>query len=129
MAILPSGSLPTVSHTPLLSFVLGGLMPAALYQGAHDVIFPLRVFPYPSLHAFIYLPDPWKNLLLGLPPLMDCFLLFLPPTQNSLEAWRLTLTCGSTRWDFSLQEEAWRFTWAPVGRSGSSSWVGDRGRR
>lgn len=46
-----------------------------------------------------------------------------PHPHNSLEAWRLTETCGSTRWDFSLQEEAWRLTWAPEGRAGFSSWV------
>lgn len=41
----------------------------------------------------------------------------------------MTLTCGSTRWDFSQQVEAWRFTWAPAGRSGSASWAGDGGGR
>lgn len=40
---------------------------------------------------------------------------------DSLDACLFTLTCGSTRRDFSLQDEAWRFTWAPLGRPGSSS--------
>lgn len=40
---------------------------------------------------------------------------------HSLDACLFTLTCGSIRRDFSLQEEAWRFTWAPDGRPDSSS--------
>lgn len=47
---------------------------------------------------------------------------------HSLDACLFTLTCGSTRRDFSLQEDAWRFTWAPDGRPGSSWACGGDGR-
>lgn len=89
------------------------------------LLFFLEYFLTPLL---THLPhEPWKDLILRFPPAPPCPCPgqsppFLPCTQNLLEAWRLILTCGSTRWDFSLQVEAWRLTWAPEGRSGSSSW-------
>lgn len=70
----------------------------------------------------------WGNNVLPHRPGSPTKLMFAAEDPHSLDACLFTLTCGSTRRDFSLQEEAWRFTWAPAGRPGSSSACGRDGR-